>query len=79
MGYKIIWEKNPNSYISSKLLYEAQIVVQGKRLCKNRTNFTNEELFEITSGWENVYHINDYTPESYRIRNKNYMHLLIRK
>lgn len=81
MRYRIIHEPNINRIIPNKELYDAQIVVHAKRLMKNTTYFTNEELFEISIGWTNIHLIQDWTPEDYR-RSKekiNHKYLLITK
>jgi hypothetical protein len=75
--YIIIDEPNINKRISHKESYDAHIIVHGKRLERNRTNFTNEELFEISMGWLNMDLIHNWTPETYRKSklktNKNYL------
>jgi|DEB19_MinimDraft_2_1074335.scaffolds.fasta_scaffold04771_3 hypothetical protein len=79
--YRIVYEPNINRQIPYKELYGAQIVVQGVRLQKNHTDFTNEELFEISMGWMNMDLIQGWTPESYR-KSKlktDYTYLLIKK
>ena len=81
MSYRIVHEPNINRRIPNKELYNAQIVVHAKRLQKNNTLFTNEELFEISMGWMNMDLINEWTPESYRksILKTDYTYLLIKK
>lgn len=64
--YRIYYEPNINRRIPHKELCDAQIIIYGKRLERNRTYFTNEELFEITMGWQNVDLIQNWTPETYR-------------
>jgi hypothetical protein len=64
--YRIYHEPNINRRILNRDSYDAQIIVHGKRLERNRTNFTNEELFEITMGWFDMDLIHDWTPETYR-------------
>jgi hypothetical protein len=79
--YRIVHEPNINRRIPNLELYQAQIVVHAKRLEKNTTYFTNEELFEISMGWTNMDLIQKWTPETYR-KSKlktNYKHLLIKK
>ena len=79
--YRIVHEPNINKRIPNLELYNAQIVVQAKRLIKNTTEFTNEELFEISMGWMNTDLIQDWTAESYRkskIKN-DYTYLLIKR
>jgi hypothetical protein len=75
--YKILHEPNINRNISHKEAYNAHIIVHGKRLERNRTLFTNEELFEISMGWLNMDLIHNWTPETYRKSklktNKNYL------
>jgi hypothetical protein len=78
--YRIIDEPNINRRISSKDAYNAQIVVHAKRLMRNTTHFTNEELFEISLAWEDTELIQQWTPESYRrskLKNNN-KYLLIK-
>jgi hypothetical protein len=81
MGYIIIHEPNINRQIPHKELYNAHIVVQAKRLMKNRTHFSNEELFEISMGWMNMDLIHEWTPESYRKTKikTDYTYLLIKR
>lgn len=79
--YRIVHEPNINKHIPNLELYNAQIIVQAKRLIKNTTEFTNEELFEISMGWMNTDLIQDWTAESYRkskIKN-DYTYLLIKR
>lgn len=81
MRYRIVHESNINRQIPHKDFNNAQIVVHAKRLMRNRTNFTNEELFEISMGWMNTDLIQEWTPESYRkIKIKtDYTYLLIKR
>lgn len=81
MNYIIVHESNINKHIPHKELYNAQIVVQAKRLQKNTTGFTNEELFEISMGWMNMDLIQEWTPESYRKTKikTDYTYLLIKR
>ena len=79
--YRIVHEPNINKRIPNLELYNAQIVFQAKRLIKNTTEFTNEDLFEISMGWMNTDLIQDWTAESYRkskIKN-DYTYLLIKR
>lgn len=79
--YRIVHEPNINKHIPNLELYNAQIIVQAKRLIKNTTEFTNEELFEISMGWMNTDLIQDWTAETYRkskIKN-DYTYLLIKR
>ena len=75
--YRIYQEPNINRRIPHKEACDAQIIIHGKRLERNRTYFTNEELFEISMGWQNVDLIQNWTPETYRKSklktNKNYL------
>ena len=78
--YRIFHEPNINKRIMGTEHYNSQIVVHAKRLMRNTTGFTNEELYEISMGWRNLDLIQQWTPETYR-KSKlktNYKHLLIK-
>ncbi len=79
--YRIYHEPNINRRIPNKEAYDAQIIIHAKRLERNRTGFTNEELYEISMGWRDVDLIQNWTPETYR-KSKiktNHTYLLIKK
>ena len=69
MKYKILKVDNPNCRPSNHKIYEAHVVVLGGKLEKNHTPFTEQQLWDITNGWQNMEFIQvsdprkDYTPK----------------
>ena len=69
MKYKILKVDNHNGHVKSSDLYAAHIAVINGVLEKNHTDFTPQQLWDITNGWQNMelIHVSnpsiDYTPK----------------